>query len=316
MFTSEPTDAELVRAAQAGDAGSLGLPPSDMPVPDLSLVPTESSDLTTSDLSLAAAEGTEVDFMYALETGAPDDTRAKLGISAARIGGGVALSMRNDPTTYWSKALGFGFTEPITAALIDEVIAFYRANDDPQAVLQIIPSLQPANWDEIVAAHGLRAGGNIHRLVGRIDELQLGRSDLRIEEVTAADADEWAAVMLSTFGMPWEGLGGMVAAVVTNPVFRSFGAWDGDRLVATGNLLISGSAGSLHAGATLPEYRGRGAQSGLVAARARAAAAAGCTWVVSETGETGTSFNNMRRTGLRSQHLRRNWIWESGTQSS
>ncbi|SCF16277.1 hypothetical protein GA0070612_4344 [Micromonospora chokoriensis] len=37
------------------------------------------------------------------------------------MGGGVVLSMRHDPTGYWSTALGFGVDEPVTAELIAQV---------------------------------------------------------------------------------------------------------------------------------------------------------------------------------------------------
>jgi hypothetical protein len=30
------------------------------------------------------------------------------------LGGGVALAVRDDPTHFWSKALGFGFGRPVT----------------------------------------------------------------------------------------------------------------------------------------------------------------------------------------------------------
>lgn len=266
-----------------------------------------------TDLTPALAEGIEAEFLFQLEAGAPEMIAAQLGIATARMGGGVVLSMRNDVTNYWSKALGFGFTEPVTAALIEDVIGFYRANDDLLAVLQVAPSVLPADWDEIVAAHGLRADQRILKHGSRIDALQFGSSELRVDEVTPEQADEWATVMLNTFGMPLEGLAEMTAAALTNPAVRSFAAWDGDRIVATGNLLVQGEVGSLHAGATLAQYRGRGAQSALIAARAKAAAAAGCQWVVSETGESGSSVNNMRRAGMQTLYTRQNWIWEAET---
>jgi GNAT superfamily N-acetyltransferase len=264
----------------------------------------------TSPLSLAVLEGIEADFMHRYQSEAPAATRAELGISSARFGAGVALVMRDDPSTYWNKALGFD--EPVTGDLIGDVIEFYRSERAPRAGIQIAPALLPPDWDEIAAVHGLRAGGGIHKLAARIDELPPGRREVRVDEVGAEHAAEWAAIMLDAFGMPVEGgLGDMLAAVVTNPAFRAFGVWDGDRLVAVGNLLVRGPVASLNAGATTPAYRGRGAQSALIAARVEAAAAAGCEWVVAETGESGSSFNNFRRAGLRSRYLRRNWVWEA-----
>ncbi|GAB6903346.1 GNAT family N-acetyltransferase [Kineosporia succinea] len=255
-------------------------------------------------------EGIEAEFMLRYQADAPPATQEQLGIRTARIGGGVALSMRHDPTHYWSKALGFAGS-PVTGELIGELVAFYRANETVRAGIQIAPSLLPEDWDDIAVAHGLKPGSGIHKLAGRIEELTFGGSDLRIAAIGTGDAHQWATVLLTGFGMPPAGLLGMAEAIASNPAFRAFGAWDGDQLVAVGNLMIQGPVASLNAGATLPAYRGRGAQSALIAARARAAADAGCQWVVSETGESGASLNNMLRAGLESVYLRRNWIWEA-----
>ena len=59
----------------------------------------------------SVTEGIEAECMYEYGRSAPVQI---LGTAVARIGGGVAVSMRHDPTRYWSKALGF--SGPITAA--------------------------------------------------------------------------------------------------------------------------------------------------------------------------------------------------------
>jgi len=105
----------------------------------------------------------------------------------------------------------------------------------------------------------------------------------------------------------------MLAAGLANPSFRPFTAWDGDEIVAT-NLFICGEVGSLNTAATLPTHRNRGAQSALIAARAKEAANAGCHWLCAETGrpadgETNPSLNNLASAGLRPLYYRQNWTW-------
>jgi hypothetical protein len=101
------------------------------------------------------AEAAEAEFMYQYERMASPSTQKTLGIATARIGGGVALSMRNDVTGYWSKALGFGFTEPVTGELIDGLIAFYRAEHSPGAVIQIAPASLPSDWPTICSRNNI-----------------------------------------------------------------------------------------------------------------------------------------------------------------
>lgn len=125
--------------------------------------------------SPAATEGIEAEFLYQFEAGAPEAAASALGIVTARMHGGVVLSMRNDVTQFWSKALGFGFDEPVTTKVIGDVLDFYRDNGDSRAAIQIAPSALPSDWAEIVAEHGLLQGNRTAKHVGRIDALQLGR---------------------------------------------------------------------------------------------------------------------------------------------
>ena len=269
---------------------------------------------------IALAETAEAEFMYAYEGGAPSRVKAALGISTARLGGGVALSMRNDPTRYWSKALGFGLSEPVTGRLMEDLVEFYRSEGTPMTVLQIAPSALPPDWSSIAADLGLRGGSEWYKLAAPLDRIRPeARTRLRIAPVGAEDADQWARTTVRGFGMPEETLSPMLAACVENPFFLPFAAWDGDEIVAGANLFIHGPIASLNAASTLPSHYNRGAQSALIAARVKAAYDAGCTWVIAETGrpdpgEVNNSLSNLERAGLRPLYARANWLWTNPDQ--
>jgi len=270
----------------------------------------------TENGNFAFAESAEAEFMYQYESMAPNAVKAQLGISTTRIGGGVVLSMRDDVTGYWSKAVGFGVTEPVTAALIDEVLEFYRSESSPGAVIQIAPSALPDDWEQLAAGRNICAQDAWVKLVCRVEDFGAPvRTELRVGPVPEGSTREWAAVTLRGFGMPEEGLGEMMAAAIAHPAFRPFAAWDGDEMVATANLFIHRDVGSLNSAATLVDHRAKGAQSALLAARARAAEEAGCRWLVAETGvahdRSNASLNNMLRFGLRPLYERQNWSWSS-----
>jgi hypothetical protein len=66
-------------------------------------------------------------------------------------------------------------------------------------------------------------------------------------------------------------------------------------------------------GATRSEFRRRGAQNAILAARIRRAAELGCTMVVTETGELvedrpSSSYRNILRAGFEPQYLRANYV--------
>jgi hypothetical protein len=261
------------------------------------------------------AETAEAEFMYQYETMASSPTQAALGVAAARIGGGVALSMRNDVTGYWSKALGFGFTEPITEQLIDQLIDFYRAEGSTGTAIQIAPAALPTQWPSICARHDIRPDSHWIKLGCAIEDFQPGqRTDLRISLVEEEDFSRWASTALRGFSMPEQDLADMIAAGLAHPNFRPFAAWDGDEIVATANLFIHGEMGSLNTAATLPTHRNRGAQSALIAGRAKEAANAGCGFLCAETGAPGAgeinpSLNNLVTAGLKPLYHRQNWTW-------
>lgn len=257
---------------------------------------------------LQRSESAEAEFMYQYESAAPES----LGVTAARLAGGVALHMRHDPISYWSKALGF--TQAVTPELVELIIDFYRSCDATTAVLQFAPRLLPDSFADLAADTGLTEAGSIVKLGCASGDVKAVTTDLRIARVAESDAAEWGEMILRSFGAPGTPLSEMVANSVSNPNFHAFAAWDGDTMVAGGNLLVYGDIGSINTGGTLPEYCGRGAQSALIAARAQAARDAGCRWVVAETGvpepgQTNSSLNNLRRAGLRDLYQRQNWHW-------
>jgi len=272
--------------------------------------------MTITSLPTAAAEAIEAEFMRAYVAAAP----AANGTATASIGGGVVLAMRDDPAGYWNKAVGF--TEPITAELIDEILGFYRAHGIGAATLQLRTETLPADWAEICAARGIEdSGGRIVKLVRPIDETTPAAPDgLDVTPVTAADADEWAAVVLGAFGFPLAGQVEILTGTVGDPHFRPYAVWATDpgtgerRIVAGANLYLDGEVADLNTDATSAEFRGRGAQSALIAVRIAAAREAGCRWMVSETGwfdelPRHPSLNNMRRAGLQPAYVRPNWRW-------
>lgn len=253
--------------------------------------------------------------MYQYEAGTPVADRDRLGITTHRLGGGVVLSMRHDVTGYWNKALGFGFTEPVTSDLVDQVIGIYRAERAPVAVLQMAPEVLPEDWTEICEKHGLQPSGRIAKLAASIDDVVIrNKTELRIVPVTADLAGAWARTILSSFGMPHEGLAGMLEASVGHPDFFPYAALAGDIVVGGAALYVKGEVGSLNSGAVLPDYQRRGGQRAMVAARLVLARELGCRFVVGETGQPAEgkfnpSYDNMLRAGLTPMYVRRNWVW-------
>ena len=96
------------------------------------------------------------------------------------------------------------------------------------------------------------------------------------------------------------------------PDIVSYIAYAGDSPAAVGSMLIAGQSGVLFNGATLPEYRRRGAQGAIMSRRIKDGIGQGCRWFTTETQEDtqdspNPSFHNMIRTGFRLAYLRPNY---------
>jgi GNAT superfamily N-acetyltransferase len=144
-----------------------------------------------------------------------------------------------------------------------------------------------------------------------VDEPSESETFLQIERIDQARADEYGAVVARVFGIG-PPLDRWFAALPTRAGWACFGAFDGDRLVATAASHVAGSLGWLGAAGTLPETRGRGAQSALLVARIRAARSAGVRLLAVEAervdGEAGPSFRNVLRAGFEEAYVQQWWV--------
>ncbi len=266
--------------------------------------------LTTADAQ--RLEQTEADYFRRFLTGASDAARADLGIRAKRVGGGAVTAMWSDTSGYWSKALGLGFDATIDAALIADVVQFFRASGRQSGLIAVPPAVLPADWADICREHGITQDWAQSKLSCPVGDFIAGTTDLVVQPLQAQDVPGWERIIQEAFGMTDPDLTPMLAWTIEDPQARVFGAWDGDELVGAGAVHFVGESASINTGGTLPTYRGRGVQSALLAARATAAAAVGCRVLVAETAADhgGTSYRNLVRSGFTHHYDRTNWHWE------
>jgi GNAT superfamily N-acetyltransferase len=122
--------------------------------------------------------------------------------------------------------------------------------------------------------------------------------------------------MMTTFGFTTPDVIEMAASCVGKADWQQYAVRAGERIVAVGSVFLNGECADMFGGATLPEARGRGAQSAPLTARIRAAKAEGRAvgWLVAETGteapgEHNPSLHNMARAGFEPLYERTTWLW-------
>jgi len=261
------------------------------------------------------AERAEAAWFFDWLTGTPEPARSVLQTHTKNLmAGGIATSMGNDPVSYWSKALGFD--RPIDRTTVVEIVDFYRSHGTTSATIQVAPELLPPDWDEICAEFGLTSSSSWVKLSGSSEVAAAVPSGLRVGKVGPQDLVEWADTVFRGFGMPSQHLASLAVESARRGFIQPFGVWADKALVAGASLAIVGEVGALLGAATLPEYRGRGAQRALIAIRAQAARSAGIKRLTAETGrpEVGGanhSLNNLLKAGLTPLYDRINWDWKN-----
>ena len=247
-------------------------------------------------------ERVEVEGNADLFAAAPADVRSELGLRVARIGGGVATASSAIPGRMLNHVLGLGLNEPAGAEVLDEVRRFY-ADAPPGWVIAAPPHADVVRegWEPDYAWVKFRRG---------VEPAPLAETTLDVRVAGADDGAAFGRIAAGVFGLA-DAAAGWLGALPGRERWICMLAWDGDAPAATGAVFLDEGAAWLGFGATLPEFRRRGAQRALLAARISFALEAGCDVLATETGaqEVGrpdASFRNITWSGFEPAYVRDN----------
>lgn len=227
-----------------------------------------------------------------------DAFRAAPGLcEVAEIGGATCTVLRSLEERTFNRVLGLTSTAPL-----DEIAAFFG----------------DASW-WVSDSHGLGPDLEERGFTRDYGWMKFSRgvgpreaqSDLRVDPVGVERAGDFARVVVGGFGMP-DRCAPLAANVVGRAGWSCYVAYDGDSPAGAGALFVLDGVAWLGLGATLAEFRGRGAQSALLAARIEDARKQGCRTVTTETGElqdgrASNSYRNIVRAGFREAGVRPNY---------
>jgi GNAT superfamily N-acetyltransferase len=232
----------------------------------------------------------------------------ELGASTTEIGG--ALCLRLDPlsaVTMFNRVLCLGLEAPATDEQLDEALEFLQG---VQAYVTVAPEAEPEDLDERLEARGLAPDRGWTKFVRSTAEPSRVSTELRVERDESGEA--FAEAAQRGFEVP-QFFRGWLSRLAGREGWQCFVSYDGDAPAAAGALFVTGRVGWIGIGATVPEQRGKGGQSALLAARIKAAAEAGCEVVATETGEPvdgrpNGSYRNILRTGFEPVYVRANYL--------
>jgi GNAT superfamily N-acetyltransferase len=240
---------------------------------------------------------------------APGAVAAHHGIAVVPVGGGAVCTIVADVESLMlNRVCGLGVDEPATEETVERAAEAF--GETPYAV-SLAPSARPNGIADWLRAAGFDAAYAWMKFVRSGASAADVTTDLRVEHAGAGDGAAFARPVVEGFGMPawaeeW------LAAIPGRSGWSCHVAWSGDEPAAAGAVFLRPPLAWLGLAATRPDFRRRGGQGAVMVARLREAVAAGCSTIVTETGERveggpSSSYRNILRHGFEEAYMRPNF---------
>lgn len=262
------------------------------------------------DANILSAERAEQAMWSSMWQATDPDTRERLGASCSQYLDADCISMSAIPQWFFNRVIGLGLEQEVTPEDIDHLVAHYRDQGLPVGIA-LCPETRTQGIDGWLEQRGFSIANHWVKMVRNTAAPREIDCDLDIRLASAEHEQAVADVTARGFGLP-EMLKPMFGAAIHAKGNRVYVAWDGETPAAVGSLTLVDGVGHLNTAATLPEYRGRGAQGAIMARRIRDGIELGCENFVTETWQPGDepnhSYNNMLRHGFELAYARPNWV--------
>ena len=263
---------------------------------------------------VAELERAELRAWSAVYRRAPASAVAACGIGTRDFGPATAMWMSKVDILACNRVLGLGLTGPPDKKTMTEIVTTYEEAMVPSFFVQLAPLVTVGPTITAAEDVGFARYNNWVRLVRDVAPPGPAPTGLRVEEIGPEYARDFGDVVCAGFGWDRE-LGLVVETMVGAPGWKCYIAFEGERPVGTAAMLVDGRIGWFGFAASLPEGRGKGGQSALIARRIMDAKVAGCEVVTLETaeqspGEDAPGYRNVLRAGFEVGYLRPSYIYK------
>ena len=223
------------------------------------------------------------------------------------LGDGCAISLPAAPAIGLNRMIGLTALDDL-----DRAYAWMRGRTGHR-YLQLHEAAAPDEVRDWVRAKGLVEHGSGWAKLwrGAYVAPPLAVTKVRTRKVGIEEAETFGSMTCTGFGFP-QALTSLWSAIVGAAGWSCFFALLDDRPVGPGAMYATGGHAWLGGGATLPEYRGRGAQKALIHARLDDGRSHGVTHFVVETAAPSAdgqdvSHANLVNAGFEQAYIRKNF---------
>ena len=229
-----------------------------------------------------------------------------------KIGDALCSVSSTEPSILINRVLGLGSEESPTLEQLKAIRTFYRDAGVSRFFLHVIPDRLGADREQLLADAGYRRYRGWMKFERSPGEIRPGTSDLSVRRIEPDESEAFASIVAPAFDFTPASVP-VIAALPDDPDWHLYMSFDGVHPAGTGALYMRERVGYLDFAATDPDFRRRGSQTALLNRRIWDALDAGCTSIVTMTGEAAPgdpqhSYQNILKAGFREAYLRENWI--------
>jgi GNAT superfamily N-acetyltransferase len=263
--------------------------------------------LSISNDRIAREEMIEAKAFVDLARITPQPFKDSVEFTCMPLGDGCAISLPSAPAIGLNRILALNDIDELNAAL------GWMKTKTGRRHVQISESSASDEMRGWILDKGLIENGAWAKLTRPAPVAPLStEGPVRARLAGIDDAPTFGKLMCAGFGFPAE-LEPLWSCLVGKSGWACFIAELEGTPVGTGALFIEGDCAWLGAGATLSEYRNRGAQKALINARLNEGLAQGVSLFAVETsepqeGQPNISFGNLTKAGFKLSYIRKNYL--------
>lgn len=238
----------------------------------------------------------------------------KLGVSMNIINGASCFAIAKTDRLAFNRVLGIGVDYEIKDQQLKEIINFYKQAGTSRFMIQVSPAAFPENSEELLLRNGFVRHNQWAKSYKKLEnEIEIPKTDLSIENLELSNIEEFEKVIKCAFEFEYDSHL-LISRTYKKTGWKHYLARENGKAIAAASLFFCGKVASLAIGGTIPEARGKGAQSLLIAKRLDDAFKAGCEYVVVETSEDlpdkqSQSYRNIIKAGFETAYLRPNYVY-------
>ncbi len=268
---------------------------------------------TTLFRSIASCEINAWQDMY---SAAGRDLASQFGIKVFSMGSACVSMVKNIDILGFNRVIGLGLFQTASEQMVDDIISKYSTDGIKRFFIQIHPEAAPPKLKDWFEKRNIKHYNNWVKHYRGVEDPPRLETGLEIKEVSSKDeVDRFGEIITMSFKWPdemrmwFENLAG-------RKYWKTYLAFEDDKAVAAASMYVKDDCGWLSFGSTLPDYRGKGAQTALIARRIQDAAELGCKVLTLETSEDNEqersqSLLNVQKMGFETAFVRPNFLWKA-----